>query len=144
MARRWWPHLPALFLQATAEGEAALLAAVAEAVGPARRVADLFSGVGTFALPLAQRAEVHAVESEPDMLVALEKGWRQAAGLKRVTTEARDLFRRPLLGDELKRFDAVVIDPPRAGAEAQIAALAEAAQNQKPRCLLWWRCRATR
>lgn len=120
---------PGAFLQATAEGEAALLAAVAEAVGPARRVADLFSGVGTFALPLAQRAEVHAVESEPDMLVALEKGWRQAAGLKRVTTEARDLFRRPLLGDELKRFDAVVIDPPRAGAEAQIAALAEAAQK---------------
>ena len=60
------------------------------------------------------------------MLAALDQGWRTAPGLKRVTTETRDLFRRPLLADELSRFDAVVIDPPRAGAEAQFAELAEA------------------
>jgi 23S rRNA (uracil1939-C5)-methyltransferase len=117
---------PGAFLQATAEGEAALLAAVTEAVGDARRVADLFAGCGTFALPLAARAEVHAVEAEAAMLAALDCGWRGAAGLKRVTTEARDLFRRPLLAEELKGFDAIVIDPPRAGAEAQVAELARA------------------
>ena len=59
------------------------------------------------------------------MVKALDQGWRQADGLKRVTTEARDLFRRPLLPDELKRFDAAVIDPPRAGAEAQVSELAQ-------------------
>lgn len=117
---------PGAFLQATAEGEAALLTAVQEAVGEAGRIADLFSGCGTFALPLAERAEVHAVEGEAAMLEALDRGWREAAGLKRVTTEARDLFRRPLLPDELARFDALVIDPPRAGAEAQTRHIAQA------------------
>lgn len=115
---------PGAFLQATPEGEADLLAAVRDAVGPAHRLADLFAGCGTFALPLAERAEVHAVEGEAAMLTALDSGWRQAAGLKRVTVETRDLFRRPLLADELRGFDAVVIDPPRAGAEAQMAELA--------------------
>lgn len=117
---------PGAFLQATAHGEAALLAAVTEAVGPAKRIADLFAGCGTFALPLARRAEIHAVEGDAAMLAALDAGWRKAAGLARVTTETRDLFRRPLLPDELAKFDAVVIDPPRAGAEAQTQALAEA------------------
>ncbi|MFD1913593.1 class I SAM-dependent RNA methyltransferase [Halodurantibacterium flavum] len=116
---------PGAFLQATAEGEAALLAAVRDAVGEARRIADLFAGCGTFALPLAERAEIHAVEGGAAMTGALEQGWRQAQGLRRVTTEARDLFRRPLSGAELTGFDAVVIDPPRAGAEAQMAALAQ-------------------
>jgi 23S rRNA (uracil1939-C5)-methyltransferase len=120
------PLPPGAFLQATAEGEAALLAAVRAAVGPARRIADLFAGCGTFALPLAEAAEVHAVEGEAAMLEALEAGWRSAPGLRRVATEARDLFRRPLAGPELARFDAVVIDPPRAGAAAQVAALAAA------------------
>jgi 23S rRNA (uracil1939-C5)-methyltransferase len=115
---------PGAFLQATAEGEAALVAAVRETVGDAGRVADLFAGCGTFALPLAEGAEVHAVEGEGAMLAALDAGWRGATGLKRVTTEARDLFRRPLLAAELKRFEAVVLDPPRAGAEAQARALA--------------------
>jgi 23S rRNA (uracil1939-C5)-methyltransferase len=115
---------PGAFLQATAHGEAALLAAVTEAVGPAARIADLFAGVGTFALPLAERAEVLAVEGDAAMTGALEKGRRQTEGLRRLTVETRDLFRRPLDGDELKGFDAVVIDPPRAGAEAQTAALA--------------------
>jgi 23S rRNA (uracil1939-C5)-methyltransferase len=117
---------PGTFLQATAEGEAALLSAVANAVGPARRIVDLFAGVGTFALPLAERAEVHAVEGEAAMVAAMEKGWRLAAGLRRLTTESRDLFRRPLEADEFKGFDAVVIDPPRAGAEAQFTTLAKA------------------
>ena len=116
---------PGAFLQATAEGEAALLAAVRGAVGEAHRVVDLFSGSGTFSLPLAESAEVHAVETAPEMLVALDRGWRNASGLKRVTTEARDLFRRPLLPDELARYDAIVIDPPRAGAEAQVAEIAK-------------------
>ena len=115
---------PGAFLQATGEGETALLAAVKEAIGPARRVADLFAGCGTFSLPLAEFAEVHAVESNAAMLAALDRGWRQAQGLRRVTTETRDLFRRPLEPDEFKGFDAVVIDPPRAGAEAQAATLA--------------------
>ena len=119
---------PRAFLQATAEGEAALLAAVRGIVGAAPRIADLYAGIGTFALPLAERAEVHAVEGLAPPLAALDAGWRGAtgtgAGLRRVTTEMRDLARRPLLPDELARFDAVVIDPPRAGALAQADALA--------------------
>lgn len=115
---------PGAFLQATAEGEAALLSAVREAVGDAARIADLFSGCGTFSLPLAEGAEVHAAEGEAAMLAALDQGWRQTPGLRRVATETRDLFRRPLMPDELDRFDAVVIDPPRAGCEAQARELA--------------------
>ncbi len=119
---------PGAFLQATAEGEAALRAAVTEAVGEARRVADLFAGCGTFALPLARRAEVLAVEGEAALLAALEAAWRGAGGaLRPVTAMRRDLFRRPLLPSELARLDAVVIDPPRAGAEAQARALAASA-----------------
>ena len=114
------------FLQATAEGEAALLAAIIRAIGSAKKIVDLFAGIGTFTLPLAERAEVYAVESEAAMIAALDKAARNAEGLKRITTEVRDLFRRPLEADELKGFDAVVIDPPRAGAEAQTAALARA------------------
>lgn len=115
---------PGAFLQATEAGQAALTGAVLDAVGGARRVADLFAGCGTFALPLAARAQVHAVEGDAAMLAALDAGWRQAQGLRRITTEARDLFRRPLLPDELARFDAVAIDPPRAGAQAQVAQIA--------------------
>ncbi|MGL5009323.1 MAG: class I SAM-dependent RNA methyltransferase, partial [Paracoccaceae bacterium] len=116
---------PGAFLQATDDGERALLRAVGDALaGPMRKVADLFAGVGTFALPLAERAEVHAVEGDAAMTAALEKGWRGAEGLKRVSVETRDLFRRPLEPDELRGFDGVVIDPPRAGAEAQTVALA--------------------
>ncbi|WP_282153620.1 class I SAM-dependent RNA methyltransferase [Ruegeria atlantica] len=117
---------PGAFLQATKDGEQALLKAVSEAVGGSKRVVDLFAGSGTFSLPLAEEAEVHAVEGEAAMTQALDQGWRRAQGLKRITTEARDLFRRPLMPDELKSFDAVVIDPPRAGAEAQVTELAQA------------------
>lgn len=115
---------PGAFLQATAHGEAALLASVREAVGDVSHVADLFAGCGTFALPLAATAEVLAVESDAAMLQALAAGWKHATGLKAVRTERRDLFRRPLMPDELEKFGAVVIDPPRAGAAAQVAELA--------------------
>ena len=113
------------FLQATSQGEAALLASVTEAVGTARRITDLFAGLGTFALPLAEKAEVHAVEGDAAMIAALDKGFRMAEGLKRVTHEVRDLYRRPLEPDEFKGVEAVVIDPPRAGAEAQSHTLAK-------------------
>jgi 23S rRNA (uracil1939-C5)-methyltransferase len=115
---------PGAFLQATEQGQADLLAAVQDAVGEAKRITDLFAGSGTFALPLAEKAEVHAVEGDAAMIGALDKGWRQAEGLKRVTSEVRDLFRRPLEPDEFKKVQAVVIDPPRAGAEAQTKTLA--------------------
>ncbi|MEC9103504.1 MAG: class I SAM-dependent RNA methyltransferase [Pseudomonadota bacterium] len=117
---------PGAFLQATPQGEAALLRAVSEITEGASKIADLFAGCGTFALPLARRAEVLAVEGDRAMIAALDRGWREAQGLKRVEGVTRDLFRNPLLRDEFKGIDAVVIDPPRAGAEAQIAELAEA------------------
>lgn len=113
------------FLQATAEGEAALLAGVREALGPQRRVVDLFSGVGTFALPLAEAMEVHAVEGDRDMIAALDLAARHTQNLHRLSSETRDLFRRPLEPDDLKGFTAAVIDPPRAGAEAQTTCLAQ-------------------
>lgn len=115
---------PGGFLQATAEGEAVLAALALEGIGKAKRVADLFCGSGAFALRLAEKAEVFAADSEKPSIAALDAAFRTAQGLKRVTTEARDLFRRPLTAKELERFDAVVFDPPRAGAEAQARALA--------------------
>lgn len=115
---------PGAFLQATREGEAALTAAVLEAVGDKGPTVDLFAGAGTFSLPLAARMPVHAVEGDHDLLHALEGGWRKTRGLKPVTTEKRDLFRRPLMPDELSLYKAAVIDPPRAGAEAQTRELA--------------------
>ena len=115
---------PGAFLQATKPAEAALQAAVTEVVGDATYIVDLFAGCGTFALPLSVYAEIHAVEGEASMLTALDQGWRQGSGLKRVTHEVRDLFRNPLLPEDLTRFEAAVIDPPRAGAEAQTRALA--------------------
>ena len=112
------------FLQATTEGEAALLTAVRQALGPQKRVVDLFSGVGTFTLPLAEAMEVHAVEGDTAMTRALDLAARNTPNLHRISTETRDLFRRPLEPDELLTFTAAVIDPPRAGAEAQTATLA--------------------
>jgi len=115
---------PNPFLQSTAEGEAALQEHVLETVGKAKTVADLFAGVGTFALPLARKAKVHAVEQEGDALAALA-GAAKTSGLKPITTEVRDLFKLPLTPMELNAYDAVVLDPPRAGAEAQAKALAK-------------------
>lgn len=115
---------PGGFLQATAAGEAAIAERVVAACEGGKRIADLFAGCGPFALRLARQAEVHAVETEAAALAALDRAWRNTPGLKRITGETRDLFRRPLLPLELDRFDAVVLDPPRAGAEAQVAQLA--------------------
>jgi 23S rRNA (uracil1939-C5)-methyltransferase len=117
---------PGAFLQATGHGAAALTDTVLEIAAGAGRIIDLFAGCGTFALPLAREAEVHAVEGDAAMLAALDMGWRHGEGLRRMTTETRDLFRRPLLPEELARAQAVVLDPPRAGAEAQVAELARA------------------
>lgn len=115
---------PGGFLQPTEAGERVLAGLVREALPGARRVLDLFAGSGPFTFALAGQADVHAVEGEQKALVALTQAARAAQGLRRVTTEARDLFRRPLLTGELAAYDAVVLDPPRAGAEAQCAQLA--------------------
>ncbi|MEM9433333.1 MAG: class I SAM-dependent RNA methyltransferase [Pseudomonadota bacterium] len=115
---------PGAFLQATHAGEAALVDAVIQAVGAATQVADLFAGCGTFSLQAAQTAQVSAWEGEDSLTQTLELGWRAAEDLHQVTAHTRDLFRRPVLASELKSFDAIIIDPPRAGAEAQTKEIA--------------------
>jgi 23S rRNA (uracil1939-C5)-methyltransferase len=117
------PLPPDSFLQATSEGEAALVAGVREAVGEAQIVADLFAGLGTFALALAGRT--YAAEAARDAVLAL----KAAAGRTQrpILVEHRDLYRRPLDSAELDRFEAVVLDPPRAGAKEQVAQLARSA-----------------
>lgn len=117
---------PGAFLQATDHGEASLLAAVKEALGTQKKIIDLFAGCGTFSLPLAGQAEVRAVEGDAGMISALDRAARQTPGLRHVAVEVRDLFRRPLEPDEFKGVTGVVIDPPRAGAEAQVERLAQA------------------
>ncbi|SPJ23144.1 class I SAM-dependent RNA methyltransferase [Palleronia abyssalis] len=116
---------PGAFVQATAHAEAALLACVSRALGDARRVVDLFAGCGTFALPVSRRCDLHAVEGDAAMTEALQTAWRKAKGHRPLTAETRDLFRDPLIASELDRFDAAIIDPPRAGAEAQCRELAQ-------------------
>ncbi|MBX9772874.1 MAG: methyltransferase [Xanthobacteraceae bacterium] len=118
---------PGAFLQATAAGEAALATLVLEHCDKAGKVADLFAGVGPFALRLAERARVNAIDSDKEAIAALKRAAETTQGLKPVAVEARDLFRRPLVAAELKPFDAVVFDPPRQGAEAQARALASSA-----------------
>lgn len=115
------PH--GAFLQATADGEAALVSAVRETVGPARMVADLFAGLGTFTLSLGGR--VLAVEGARDAALALQAAANRAG--RQLLVEHRDLFRRPLQVPELNRFDAVVLDPPRAGAREQAELLSRSA-----------------
>ncbi|MBP2235422.1 23S rRNA (uracil1939-C5)-methyltransferase [Sinorhizobium kostiense] len=115
---------PGAFMQATRPAEEAMAKLVIDHVGKAKRVADLFAGIGTFALRVARIARVHAVEGEDKALKALDFAARNTQGLKPVTVEKRDLFRRPMMAQELKVFDAVVFDPPRAGAEAQCHELA--------------------
>lgn len=112
------------FLQPTRHGEAVLIERVRAIVGKAKLVADLFAGLGTFSLPLAQGSRIHAVEMDAGALTALIGAARTTAGLKPVTTEQRDLFKRPMTVRELENYDAVVLDPPRAGAAAQAKELA--------------------
>jgi 23S rRNA (uracil1939-C5)-methyltransferase len=118
---------PGAFLQASALGEAALVASVIAVAGEARRIADLYCGCGSFTFPLAAYApaspRVHAVDANEAAVEAVRAA-ANAAALTRITTERRDLDRRPLRVDELNRFDAVVFDPPRAGAQAQAEELA--------------------
>jgi 23S rRNA (uracil1939-C5)-methyltransferase len=114
---------PGAFLQATREGEETLARLVTAHVGNAKNVADLFAGVGPFALRLAERARVIAADNEETAIAAL----RQAAatsGLKPIDAQRRDLFRRPFLAKELARVDAVIFDPPRQGAEQQAREIA--------------------
>jgi 23S rRNA (uracil1939-C5)-methyltransferase len=114
---------PGAFLQAVPEAEAIMIDLVTAAVGKAKRVADLFSGLGTFTFPLARKARVLSVDSERRAITALEKAARNVTGLKPIETKVRDLMREPLSRTELTGFDAIVLDPPRAGAKAQVEVL---------------------
>ncbi len=115
---------PASFAQATREAEEAIAAVLAEATRKAKRIADLFCGLGTFTFGLARRARVLAVDSERPAIDALAAAARATPGVKPVETKLRDLMREPLSRMELADFDAVVLDPPRAGAKAQAEVLA--------------------
>jgi len=118
--------LPAgAFLQADPAAEAAMVAEARVALEGARRIADLFCGLGAFTFPLAEVAPVLAMDGSAPAIRALTAAVATAPGLHGVTAEARDLFRRPLSAAELKRIDAVVFDPPRAGALAQAAEIAQ-------------------
>ncbi|MBM3520435.1 MAG: class I SAM-dependent RNA methyltransferase [Alphaproteobacteria bacterium] len=116
---------PQFFLQATAKGEEELSRLVLDAAGKAKVIADLFCGCGPFALRLAERSRVDAIDSDRAAVVALGAAHRQTPGLKPIVTTARDLFREPLAAKELSPYDAVVFDPPRAGAEAQARQIAK-------------------
>ena len=116
---------PGAFLQAVEQAEQAMAGLVGVHLRKAKRVADLFAGIGTFALRLAKASEVHAVEGDAAALASLDRAARFGSGLRTVTTERRDLFRRPLTWKELDAgFDGLVFDPPRAGAEAQATQIA--------------------
>jgi len=117
----------ASFLQATAAGECVLADLVTAALGRAKQVADLFCGIGPFALRIAEKARVLAVDTDRAGLAALSDAVRRTQGLKPIETQRRDLFREPLTARELNGFDAVVFDPPRAGAESQARELAKSA-----------------
>ncbi|MGN6470871.1 MAG: class I SAM-dependent RNA methyltransferase [Rhizobiaceae bacterium] len=116
---------PGAFLQAVAGAEQVMADLVLAHLSGAKRVADLFSGAGAFALRLARGAEVHAVEADAASLAALDRGFRFATGLNHVTIEQRDLFVRPVTAKELNAFGGLVFDPPRAGAEAQARQIAK-------------------
>lgn len=115
---------PGGFLQATEAGEETLARLVLEALDKTKSVADLFCGVGPFALRIAERAKVEAYDNDRAAIAALNAAAKATPGLKPVAAAVRDLFREPLVPNEMKGFDAVVFDPPRAGAEAQAKQLA--------------------
>ncbi|MEO8422142.1 MAG: class I SAM-dependent RNA methyltransferase [Hyphomicrobium sp.] len=112
------------FLQAAPVAEAEMVRLVTQAVGDAKRVVDLFSGMGTFTFPLAERTAVLAVDGDKAAITALDNAAKRTPGLKPIETKVRDLFREPLSVKELQPFDAAVFDPPRAGAAMQATALA--------------------
>lgn len=116
--------IPGGFAQASATAEEAMIEAVVDVVGDQAPVADLFCGIGTFALPLARQAPVLAVEGDAALLTALDEAARQTSGIRPVTTRRRDLFLNPVSAAELDGFGAVVFDPPAAGAKAQAEAIA--------------------
>lgn len=117
---------PRAFLQASRAGEAAIVAAVIDGLGAARRVVDLYAGLGTLTFPIAARSDVHAVDGDAVAMAALAAATRRNADIaSRVSFDTRDLARAPLSAAELARFDAAVFDPPRAGAGAQAEALGE-------------------
>ena len=118
---------PGGFLQATEAGETLLAEFAERALADSKRVADLFCGAGAFALRLARRREVFAVDADADAIAALTRAAATTPGLRKLSAETRDLFRRPLRVDELDAFDAALIDPPRAGALEQSRALAASA-----------------
>jgi 23S rRNA (uracil1939-C5)-methyltransferase len=113
-----------VFLQASAEAEAALIASVLDFAGTAQNIADLYAGIGTFSFALAQRAKIHAVEFSAGAVAALARAAARSGLSGSIATEKRDLAARPLHADELARFDAVIFDPPYAGAKEQSRALA--------------------
>ncbi len=115
---------PSSFLQATVAGEETLAALVAEHCGRAKHIADLFCGVGPFALRLAAKARIAAFDNDEGAVTALQKAATSTSGLKPVKAQARDLFRRPLMPQELRDYEAIVFDPPRQGAQAQVLQLA--------------------
>ena len=115
---------PGSFLQATAAGEEVLAALVSDHCRRAKHIADLFCGVGPFALRLATKSRISAFDSDAGSVTALQKAATSTSGLKPVKAETRDLFRRPLVPRELRDFDAIVFDPPRQGAQAQATQLA--------------------
>ena len=116
---------PGAFVQAVADAEVAMVRLAVAGVGKAKRVADLFAGLGPFSLALAAKARVLAVDSDQALTAALEMAHRKAQGLKPIETKVRDLFTDPLSPRELEGIDAVVFDPPRAGARDQARALAK-------------------
>jgi 23S rRNA (uracil1939-C5)-methyltransferase len=115
---------PGSFLQATVAGEETLAALVSERCRRAKHIADLFCGVGPFALRLAGKSRVAAYDSDAGAIASLQKAAAATSGIKPIKAEARDLFRRPLVAEELRDFDVVVFDPPRQGAQAQAERLA--------------------
>jgi 23S rRNA (uracil1939-C5)-methyltransferase len=112
------------FLQAVPEAEAAMTSRAVAAVKGAKKIADLFCGSGTFTFPLAMVAPVLAADGSAAGIAALKAGVGTASGLRQITAEARDLFRRPLTPFDLKGCDAIVFDPPRAGAIDQTQQIA--------------------
>jgi 23S rRNA (uracil1939-C5)-methyltransferase len=121
---------PGAFLQATKAAETAMADFVAEAAAGAHRIADLYCGVGTFTFRLGEITQVHAADASPGAVAALGSALAGAPGLKGITTEVRDLAKRPLLVHDLRHTDVVVFDPPRAGAAEQTSEIARSGASR--------------